>query len=350
MLTRRSFLAASLCGGAHTIFGGNSFASEAGSFRWEFLKEGDSIDVIAPSSPVDNPQERYIKIKKYFSNTPFGVRIPTDLIEPTTPLEEANTIQKRAKFVYEAFESDSKAIWAIGGGGWGVEMLDELRRYPKPTKVKPILGYSDVTALHIFANQYLGFPSIHSVVLGINGDISPGWNENGIESTLNILSGLTPEVTYNFTPLNEAALNIQHLPAKIVGGNSLLVSALNGTTHYTLETHNKFVFLESIADLPGQFSRKLMGLTYSRAIQDCAGVIFGDVIQEGGKPNSPEVQAQFDYIIERFANYYAPKKPVLSAQNLFGHGPINLPLPLNTRAIFFNKGNSVGAIVSANRA
>jgi muramoyltetrapeptide carboxypeptidase len=350
MLTRRTFLAASLFSGAHTFVGGDTIATETGSLQWEFLKEGDSIDVIAPSSPVDNPQERYIKINNYFSNTPFRVRIPVGLIEPTSPLEEANTIQKRAQFVYEAFESDSKAIWAIGGGGWGAEILDELRRYPKPTKVKPILGYSDVTALHIFANQYLGFPSIHSIVLGINGDISPGWNESGIESTLNILSGLTPKVTYYFSALNEAALNIGYLPTKIVGGNSLLVSALNGTMHYTLNTLGKFIFLESIADSPGQFSRKLMGLTYSKAIQDCDGVIFGDVIQEGGKPNSPEVQAQFDYIIERFANYYAPQKPVLSAKNLFGHGPINLPLPLNTRAILFNQGNLVGAIVSANQA
>lgn len=349
-MNRRSFLVGSLTAGSCSLVMDKLFAREAPSGQWEFLNEGDSIDVIAPSSPVDNPQERYEKIRQYFSKTPFRVNIPPDLIEPTFPLEEANTIKKRARFVYEAFESDSKAIWAIGGGGWGAEILDELRRYPKPAKVKPILGYSDITALHIYANQYLNYPSIHSVVLGINGDISPGWNENGIDTALNVLSGLAPKVTYQFSPLNEAALNMGLISAKIVGGNSLLVSALNGTAHYTLNTRGKFLFLESIADLPGQFSRKLMGLVYSDIMQNCEGVIFGDIIQNGGKPNSPEVQAQFDFIVERFASYYLPKKPVLKANNMFGHGSVNLPLPLNTRAIFFNEGDLVTAIVSSNGA
>ncbi len=321
----------------------------AGTQAWEFLKEGDVISVIAPSSPIDNPQERYAKIRAYFARTPFKVHIPDDLIEPTVPLDEANTIAKRARFVHEAFASDAKAIWAIGGGGWGASMLRALMRYPRPHKVKPILGYSDVTALHLYANAYLGIPSIHSVVLGINGDISPGWNHNGIDTALAVLSGATPVVRYRFRPLNATARHMTAASARIVGGNSLLVSALNGAPGLTLDSRNAFVFLESVADDPGRFSRKLMGLTYSALIRDCAGVIFGDVIAQGGKENPPAIQEQFDDIVQRFADQFAADKIVLKADNLFGHGPVNLPLPLNTAANFHRDGPIVTGSIWANR-
>lgn len=200
----------------------------------------------------------------------------------------------------------------------------------------------------MFANAYLGFPSIHSVVLGINGDISPGWNQNGLDTALNLLSGASLQVTCAFTPMSRAAMNMGQLVCKIVGGNAMLVAALSGTSHYTLDTRNKLLFLESIADDPGEFSRKLTGLACSPLIGDCIGVIFGDIIQDGGSPNTPQVQTQFDCVIDRFAQLFSDTKIVLKADNLFGHGPLNLPLPLNTLGMFERSATGVTGTISAN--
>lgn len=352
MLTRRRFLTGLLSLPIATELSGclskNDVHDNEIYQTWDFLKPGDIIDVIAPSSPVDDPEIRYQAIQNYFAKTPFKVRIPNNMIEPTTPLEEANTIEKRVSFIHDALNSDAKAIWAIGGGGWGTSLLDALVQLPKPKKVKPILGYSDITALHVYANHYLGIPSIHSVVLGINGDIHPGWNKNGLGTSLDILSGNSSAVNYHFTPINQKARDLEDITTKIVGGNTLIISALNGTSNYTLDTHGKFIFLESIADLPGQFSRKLMGLTFSGVIDNCSGIIFGDIIMAGGKPNPPEIQLQFDYIIQRFGDEFASNKIVMKAENLFGHGPVNLPLPLNTLSHFVKDGNRIYGTISAN--
>lgn len=354
MVTRREFILKTAGVAVCSSLEFSSFAgtrdTQLNAPSWDFLKEGDVIDVIAPSSPVYEPQECYKKIENYFEqNTSFKINIPYHLIEPTVLLDEANTIWKRAKFIYDAFCSESKAIWAIAGGGWGASILGELMSYPKPDKIKPIIGYSDITALHIYANEYLNFPSIHSVVLGINGDISAGYNKNGIGSTLDILSGKKTEVIYELSPLNNLTASMTEVKGKIVGGNSLLVSALNGASGLSLRTKGKFLFLESVADDPGQFSRKLMGLAYSPVIKDCLGVIFGDLLKEGGKTNSPLVQSQFDYIIRRFAEQFIEDKIVLKANNLFGHGSINMPLPLNTFAVLNRSGSSITATISTNR-
>ncbi|SUG24768.1 Uncharacterised protein [Salmonella enterica subsp. arizonae] len=92
-----------------------------------------------------------------------------------------------------------------------------------------------------------------------------------------------------------------------------------------------------------------MGLAYSPVIKDCLGVIFGDVIKDGGKINSPLVQSQFDYIIYRFAEQFIEDKIALKANNLFGHGAINMPLPLNTFAVVKRSGANITATISTNR-
>lgn len=50
------------------------------------------------------------------------------------------------------------------GGAWGAELLDVLKtELPRdlPTRIKPFIGYSDATNLHLFFNQYFGWPSLH---------------------------------------------------------------------------------------------------------------------------------------------------------------------------------------------
>ena len=336
---------------ANTAFARDAKSPKLGQVAWDFLEPGDTIYVIAPSSPIDNPSKRYDIIRDYFkTHTALNVYIPPDLIEPTAPLEEANTIEKRVQFITEAFENPIyKAVWAIGGGGWGTSLLQTLQTRPKPQTVKPLLGYSDVTALHIFVNQFWNMPSIQSVVLGINGDISPGFNKNGISGALDVLTGETETLRYSFMPMNATAKTMPLILSKIVGGNLYEVSALSGATQFPLDTSGKMLFIESVAAGPGVFSRMLNGLAYSPAIEKCDGVIFGDVISKGGQANPPDIQAQYDYIIQRFANQFVPEKPVLLIPNTFGHGPVNKPLPFNTACSFQSKGGSVIGNISANR-
>lgn len=114
--------------------------SNAVRLHWDFLKPGDTIDVIAPSSPPANPQQNIAAIKAYFADKDIKVNIPDGLIAPTVPLDAANTAEKRVAFIEQALNSDSKAIWAILGGGWGSELLPLLAQLKPPARVKPSLA------------------------------------------------------------------------------------------------------------------------------------------------------------------------------------------------------------------
>ena len=299
---------------------------------WDFLKCGDVIDVIAPSSPPSNPDHTFNDLRDYFSNTNLKLRIPEGLIEPTPVLNEANTIENRVKFIIQALvESDSKAVWAILGGGWGTELLTALKlALPKNTKIKPILGYSDATALHVFFNQYMGWPSMHCIELGANGDVGNGWNKNKISEVLDLLTGKKTEVHYTVQVINKDQFPCFSISdTSVVGSNSLLVNCLNGSDDFTLDTQGKIIFLESIARSPGEMSRVLNGFRYSPLFSKAKAILLGSFILEGGKPNSDLVNEQFSVIREHLGQNVSV--PLLFA-DCFGHGPVNYPLPLNTSA------------------
>lgn len=297
---------------------------------WNFLQPGDTIDVIAPSSPPTDIANTIQEIQKYFSTTGLNVRIPDGLMNPTPVLDEANTIEERVSYIKQTLSAqDSKAVWAIMGGAWGTELLDALKAaLPTNLPVKPVLGYSDVTALHVFFNQYLKWPSIHCIELGANGDITPAWNQNKIAQVLDVLTGNTPSVKYTAQVINQDKVpNILIPQTSIVGSNSLVVNCLNGSNDFTLDTENKIIFLESIARSPGEVSRALNGFLYSPLFQKAQAILLGSFIVRGGQPNTPEEEQQFGLLRERLGNNLSI--PVLYSDT-FGHGPINNPLPLNT--------------------
>lgn len=300
------------------------------NISWKFLKDGDTIDVIAPSSPPDHPTANIQAINDYFEkNTKLKLNIPDDIIQPTSPLNEANSIEKRVQFIKQALESDSKAIWAIIGEGWGCELLDVLQKelnYSK-AKPKPIIGYSDVTALHVFFNQYWQWPTIHGVVLGSNGDINnqESFNKTHINTMLDVLCGRSTP-TYSMDIINNGA-TFNTINTRIIGGNSLVLNSMNGSENFTYNTKGSTLFIESVALSPGMLSRILNGFRYSKAIRYADAILFGNFIVHGERPNTPFEEAQFAYLRQFFAKKI--NIPVLHSPH-FGHGPTNLPLPLNT--------------------
>lgn len=326
-----------------------------GFLAWDFLQPGDTVAVIAPSSPPSDPERSYAAIRAYFAQSPYGLQvdIPDGLVQPTEPLHAANTASERARFIEQALHSPAKAVWAILGGGWSTELLPLLSRMRRPRQVKPLIGYSDTTSLHVFFNQAWGWPSLHGVVLGANGDILPdtSWNKTALSATLDVLTGARPWLDYALRPLNRQAAEPAILDGlRVLGGNGLLLSATQGTDDFALDTRGALVFIESVALNPGMLSRMLDGFSYSPLLRRAAAVMFGSWIETGGTPNPADVELQFDYIQRRFANaMQALGIPVLRAQDIFGHGPVNLPLPLNTRARL-ELGASARLRVSANGA
>ena len=113
----------------------------------EKLKIGDTIGVIAPSSPIigDNVEELN-QAKKIIENLGFKVKYSKNIFSNTN--NYSATAKEKADDINEMFaDKDIKMIWCAKGGNnsnstFGYIDYDNIKRNPKI-----ICGFSDITSL-----------------------------------------------------------------------------------------------------------------------------------------------------------------------------------------------------------
>src|SRR5262245_43885205 len=108
------------------------------------LQSSDVIDIIAPSSAC--PMEDIPAIKALITSLGLRCRIPEDLFGKN--LFSANSDEMRFKYLQEALQSDSKAIWCVRGGYGATRLIPYLAQLTPISSVKMLIGSSDITALH----------------------------------------------------------------------------------------------------------------------------------------------------------------------------------------------------------
>jgi muramoyltetrapeptide carboxypeptidase len=288
---------------------------------WNFLKPGDIIDIIAPSSaaPVEDLAQYYARAKDAFAKIGLIARISDDLITIGEDPFSANSLEYRVNSIIDAFSnSDSKAIWAIRGGYGAAKLIPFLEKIDPPKTSKLLLGFSDVTALHLFLENKWKRCSMHSAV--INQIIM---NPNFLEELRPILFGDVEKITYNqLVPLNSSAKINQHIKASITGGNLSIVQTSLATS-WQINAKDKIIFLEDVGEQGYRIDRMLNQLLQAGVFDNAKAVIFGEI--------TPPIGIEPDLCgvaIENFAKTL--DIPVLSLP-IIGHSiKHNSPLPLGS--------------------
>ncbi|MCF8462818.1 MAG: LD-carboxypeptidase [Rickettsiaceae bacterium] len=303
------FFASSLCLLITTI---TSRASD-NSLRSEILNLKDKIDFleiqfIAPATGIT--KEKMDLLKQVFpidSNGMFNDSI----------IYHAADDQTRGNNLVRALDGDSKYLWAIRGGLGASRLLAYIESMPKPKKQKVIIGYSDITFLHLFVNKKWNWKSIHaSMPNGISFR-----NKNFTNATLlaEILANKKGVVSYNsLKPMNKEAKNIKRVSGELIGGNLGLIVNSMGTS-WQLNAKNKILFIEDICILEDIIDRNLNHLKQAGIFKDVNAIFFGKFVYRR------DVNVTLNYAIERFAN--ETNIPVFYSED-FGHGFNNFPLPL----------------------
>ena len=260
-----------------------------------------------------------------------SVRWAINTPQEQAPLFHSDTDENRLKLLkQELYSNQTEVIWCLRGGYGSARLLDQLQHLPKPKKEKRLIGYSDLTALHLFLNQKWGWQPIHGPVFAelLNDKKAP---EN-FYRLFGFLQGQKPRVLPNLIPLNEAALNIRYkaktrpLGGSLTGGNLTLVESTIGTP-WQIQTKNKILFLEEVEEKGYRIDRSLHHLKQARLLIGVKAIIFGNC-EEGGDEHVA-------YALKRFAESLLI--PVYKTDQ-FGHGKYNFPLVYGAYGrLFFNK-------------
>ena len=320
---------------------GEAFAADNTRLLGHVLEPGDCIGLLAPST--------YTSSKDYAPTVELlrsqGYRVK--LAPSATAMYEhfAGTDRRRAEDINNFFRDKTvKAILCIRGGYGAARVLDKLDYKMIARNPKPLIGYSDITALHIALGQKAGIATIH-------GPMAVSFTREKYDSPYtreNFFRGLTSSLPLGEIPMPEGrkleTVIIGKAEGVIVGGNLTVIASLVGTP-YELDGTGALLLIEEVGEKPYRIDRMMNQLYQNGLLSRVNGIIYGDFI--GCEDNDPDglADVSVDGILTHYANL--ARKPAVKGMPS-GHGKYNVFLPMGVHArMKANADDSASLIVDS---
>ncbi|AXI24311.1 LD-carboxypeptidase [Cardinium endosymbiont of Sogatella furcifera] len=270
------------------------------------------ITIVAPASGLNKGELTALK-----SIASLRLHIPSSCFDQRQSIFHSNSDELRFKYLKDALFGDAHhVIWTLRGGYGAAKLIPALQKLPMPAREKFFIGYSDITALHIFLTQEWGWKTIHGsgIVEMLKSDKHPA----NFKKIAEIISGRVKEVTVDqLSPINRAAQCMHTLKGKLTGGNITVLQTGIGTS-WQVKTKDKILFLEDTQIKAYQLDRSLLHFTQAGLLKDVKAIIFGHC----GADNKEIIKTLNQVAVTLSI-------PVFKTHR-FGHGTINDPIIYNT--------------------
>ena len=208
-----------------------------------------------------------------------------------------------------------KAVISGTGGYGAVRLLPYLdpeifRRNPKS-----FVGYSDITALHLWLMKQAGLRCFHGPTID---DLYPGKDDPSLRSLLSSLTTSRPATKIG----KDIARPVKPGTAsgRLTGGNLSLVQQTIGTP-YEIDTRDAILFLEEADDPMSVADERLLHLRAAGLLKTVRGVVFGQLSLDRSEEDEFE-----DFFIDLVSDLKIPVLMDFPA----GHLSPNLTLPFGT--------------------
>ncbi len=275
------------------------------------IVRGDCIGVVATSySPNGWWLQRGVKA---LERAGFGVIQDPDIGKPRR-FSRAEDERRAARFTEMWTDPRIKAL-ICGTGGYGaVRIIPYLDPEVFRARPKAFVGYSDVTALHLWLMREAGLRVFHGPTVD---DLCPG---EGDESTETLLAALTKPRTSLLGRDIARGVIPGRASGRLVGGNLSLVQQSIGT-RYEVDARGAILFLEETRDPMSVVDERLVHLRASGLLGQVNGIVFGQLSLDRSEEDEFE-----DFIVDLVADLHVPVLMDFPA----GHETPNLTIPLGT--------------------
>ncbi len=239
------------------------------------LRRGDTVGLIKPAG---------------FLADPFDLQLAQEAIiamglvpKPAPHLLArhgylAGQDEDRAADVNSMYADDNvRAVFAVRGG-WGSARIlpyldfDLIRANPKL-----LIGFSDITALHMAFAARAGFPTIHGPNAGSAwGKLSWGWFKS-LAFDGKAPDYRNPQATEDRLVQRDwrtQTIRPGKAVGRLLGGNLTVLTALMGTP-YLPNFDGAILFLEDVDEAEYRIDRMLTQLALAGVLRRVAGVVFG---------------------------------------------------------------------------
>lgn len=227
-----------------------------------YLQYGDKIAIVSPSGNIDPTLiDNAAKVLESWELVPVIAKNAKnqDGRFAGTPEERMEDLQ------WALDQKEIKAVLCSRGGYGLVQIIDEVDFSHFELYPKWLIGFSDITILHLAIAAY-DIASCHGIMakdISANGEAAEALKKL-LFGDLSEYAGIAPH------PLNRTGKT----HGKIIGGNLSVMCGMRGT-HFDPDPFGKILFIEDIGEKPYQIDRYIWNLKIGGFLEQISGLIVG---------------------------------------------------------------------------
>jgi muramoyltetrapeptide carboxypeptidase len=161
------------------------------------------------------------------------------------------------------------ALWCLRGGYGMIRILDGIDYHALESNPKPIIGYSDITALHAAVQRKCWLISYHGPTAR---EPMSDFSRNSLERAV------VAQADSCGAAANARALSNGKAEGRLAGGNLAVLASLCGTP-YAPELSDSILILEDINEPVYRIDRMLQQLKLSGMLRGCKAIAFGECVK-----------------------------------------------------------------------
>lgn len=276
------------------------------------ISKGDTIGVVSPSyAPKMAWLQRGVRA---LERAGFTVLVDPEVARPTlfTRAED----RRRAESLMDMWlDPRVKAVIASTGGYGTVRLLPHLDPSVFHDNPKILVGYSDITALHLWLMRRAHLRCFHGPTVD---DLVPSVRDTTMASLITALT-----VPWPSKPLGRElsrAVVPGRASGRLVGGNLSLVQQTIGTD-YQIDVDGAILFIEETRDPMSMVDERLVHLRAAGLLERVSGIVFGQLSLDRSEEDEFE-----DFLLDLISDLHVPVLMDFPA----GHENPNLTIPFGT--------------------
>ena len=276
------------------------------------IVKGDTIGVVSPSyAPKLGWLQRGIRA---LERAGFNVKLAPEIdrLPRFTRFED----ERRAENLMGLWlDPEVKAVIASTGGYGAVRLLPHLEPEIFTKNPKTLVGYSDITALHLWLMRRANLRTFHGPTVD---DLVPSVRDPTMASLLTAMT--TPCPTTKLGRELSRGVVPGRATGRIVGGNLALVQQTIGTS-YQIDLDGAILFVEETRDPMSFVDERLVHMRAAGLLEKVSGIVFGQLSLDRSEEDEFE-----DFLLDLISDLDVPVLMDFPA----GHDNPNLTIPLGT--------------------
>jgi muramoyltetrapeptide carboxypeptidase len=291
------------------------------------LKAGATLAVISPASLAN--AEVVARGVTALERLGYRVKVMPHALD-RGPMNYAGRLEDRVSDLHAAFADAEVDAILCTRGGWGcAELLPLLDKELIAANPKALVGYSDLTSLHVWLRREFGLVSFQGPMVA--SDFS---KETGPDMA-SWTSALMRDKAWSIGP--ESGLRVLR-PGRAEGvltGGCLAIYAEALGTPFAPNPEGGVLLLEDVGTKAYQWDRMLLHLRYAGVLQGVTGIVFGDMTSNGTEDEMSGIEAAVTHALKDFAG---PIGIGLRSGHVDG-GNVTLPFGVKVRLEFEDAEN-----------